>query len=54
MRWLINYIRSLFCKHEWEFIKSVKYYENPSDRMPVRHTLIYRCKKCGYAQKINY
>ena len=54
MRWLINYVRSLFCKHEWEFIKNVEYYENPSDRMPVRHTLIYRCKKCGYARKINY
>ena len=28
MRWLINYIRSLFCKHEWEFLRKVEFYED--------------------------
>lgn len=54
MRWLINYIRSLFCKHEWEFLKNVEYFDKPGDKMPVRRTLIYRCKRCGYVQRIHY
>lgn len=53
MRWLINYIRSLFCKHEFEFLKQVRYYED-GDELPSRSILLYRCKKCGYVQKIRY
>lgn len=46
MRWLVNYIRSLFCRHEWEHIAKVTNY--------IGYTEIYRCKKCGYVQKIHY
>ena len=47
MRWLINYIRSCFCEHEWELIFDVF----------VQGTLgnynckTYRCTKCGYSKR---
>ena len=47
MRWLINYIRSCFCAHDWEMIHDgfvrgdfASYY-----------CKVYRCKKCGYSKK---
>lgn len=55
MRWLINYIRSLFCKHEWERIAKIANHSDWSDSsMPIGYTEVYRCKKCGYVQKIHY
>lgn len=46
MRWIINYIRSCFCKHEtellWEHTNACTYYA------------VFRCKKCGYTQKIRH
>ena len=50
MRWLINYIRSCFCNHDWEMIfnKSV-YGEDKS--VPIAHVKVYRCKKCGMSKK---
>lgn len=55
MRWLINYIRSCFCKHDWECIKMIDHYDEFSlpNGMVCGHTQVYRCKKCGYVQKIN-
>lgn len=54
MRFLINYIRSCFCQHDWEMIFDIKDFE-------VRDIIIgtqdiydiktYRCKKCGYSKK---
>ena len=54
MKWLINYIRSCLCKHDWELLQIV----NHHDEFSVRHNMIcgrthvYRCRKCGYVQKI--
>ncbi len=45
MRWLINYIRSCFCKHDWELILD-EYICGGTSRCKV-----YRCKKCGYSRK---
>lgn len=55
MRWIINYIRSLFCKHEWELVGKTSCYIDwfPKD-MPVGYIVVYRCWKCGYVQKIKY
>ena len=52
MRTLINYLRSCFCKHEFEFIKEISIYEDDRASRPhtVRHT--YMCKKCGYVKQI--
>ncbi len=44
MRKLINYIRSCFCKHEFELIfnaEGITLYRK-----------VYRCRKCGYVQKV--
>lgn len=43
MRWIINYIRSCFCRHEWELILDAEGWYS--------HYKVYRCKKCGFAQK---
>lgn len=52
MRWLINYIRSCFCKHEWEHIHNIDIYNESSGNMPSGHLDVYRCNKCGFIQKI--
>lgn len=52
MQWLINYIRSCFCKHEWELIFSTCVYDKSiSSENPAYHTKTYRCKKCGMEKK---
>lgn len=52
MKWLINYIRSCFCKHEWEcLIKDRPIYANGYNN-PVKYIWIYRCNKCGCKNKI--
>lgn len=52
MRWLINYIRSCFCEHDFELVHKAYLYDDPGENMPVGILLIYRCRKCGYVQKI--
>lgn len=56
MRWLINYIRNCFCKHEWEQLKEVPVYytdfTGKCSELPSRYIISYRCKKCGMVQKI--
>ena len=55
MRWLINYIRSCFCKHEWELLQIINHKNEFSIRydMICGRTYVYRCNKCGYVQKID-
>ena len=50
MRWLINYLRSCFCRHDWEFISKVDHYNYDSDKRPYKQTYVYRCTICGYMQ----
>lgn len=47
MRTLINYLRSCFCKHDWEELKhAVMYSSNPLDRdTPIGDMWVYRYKK---------
>lgn len=49
MRWLIWYIRSCFCKHEWEPI----FESRIMDTRDVVHNCVkvFRCKKCGYSKR---
>lgn len=54
MRRLINYIRSCFCKHDWELLDVIDVYEitfRKSER-PQYRKWVYRCKKCGCENKI--
>lgn len=52
MRRLINYIRSCFCKHDWEDLGEVKTFWDDSSTRPYKRVRTYRCKKCGYVQKV--
>lgn len=49
MRFIVNYIKSCFCEHEWELIFNVEVKGGYCDE--IWHTKTYRCKKCGYAKK---
>lgn len=51
MRWLINYIRSCFCRHEWELIFNTKVFDDFKDPMPMYEVKVYRCKKCGIEKR---
>lgn len=54
MKWIINYIRSCFCNHEWEYIANNRLWADENDKMPYAYQKVYRCKKCGYVQKVKY
>ena len=47
MRWLINYIRSCFCKHEWEMIHDA-FVRGDFKSYGCK---TYRCVKCGYSKR---
>lgn len=47
MRWLINYIRSCFCEHDWELLSESNVWESTNDKYPIGTKWTYRCKKCG-------
>lgn len=46
MRWLINYIRQCFCKHDWECLERAKVCDDIGDL--IGEKWMWRCKKCGY------
>lgn len=48
MRKLINYIRSCFCRHDWELMQESSVYNRELDKYPIGKKWTYRCKKCGY------
>lgn len=47
MKWLINYIRSCFCKHEWGLIFNV-FVKSDTHSYNCK---TYRCKKCGLSKR---
>lgn len=49
MRWLINYIRSCFCNHDWEILSHRDVVDDFDD--VIGEKWVYRCKKCGYCKK---
>ena len=52
MLWLINYIRSCFCKHEWECLANDLGRYKKGQGFPYEQIWIYRCKKCGCLNKV--
>ena len=52
MRTLINYLRSCFCKHEFNLLKETECYYNAEDKLPAYRRQTYMCPKCGYVKKI--
>lgn len=51
MRLIINYIRSCFCKHDWELLCESNYYDKENSSLSLYTIKTFRCKKCGYAKK---
>jgi hypothetical protein len=52
MRTLINYIRSCFCKHEWECLMENAPMYKQDYKYPIKRAWLYRCKKCGCKNKV--
>lgn len=52
MSWIINRMRMWFCKHEFEDLGRIKTYFTESNSMPMKIENVYRCKKCGYVQRV--
>lgn len=56
MKRLINYIRSCFCKHDWELIFNTCAYGEHLDGTPYKYPLYrmktYRCKKMWNREEI--
>lgn len=48
MRWIVNYIRSCFCKHDWEYLGKAERFNSDSSELPCAITQSWRCRKCGY------
>lgn len=51
MRWIIWYIRSMFCKHDFDFLCEYDYYAHGSSR-PCKCIEVYMCNKCGFVRKV--
>ena len=51
MRSVINYIRSCFCKHDWELLQETEVWngDNPYAKYPMGSKWVYRCKKMWMA-----
>lgn len=52
LRKIVDYFRSCFCEHDWEFLGLIDCYYAEYPNKPYGHKYIYRCKKCGYVQNI--
>lgn len=46
MGYIIDIIRSWFCKHEWECLSNIAVYRDNFDSIPLYHKWVYVCKKC--------
>ncbi len=48
MSWLIDKVRSWFCKHEWELLQKTNVYkrDNIQSGIPSGFEWVYVCKKC--------
>jgi len=57
MRWLINYIRSCFCKHEFvteEANYTKDYYDDWGKKFTSKNVKVSMiCNKCAYHKKFN-
>ena len=49
---MFNYIRSLFCRHDFVFVKEVEKYQKETDKYPIGFCQFYFCNKCGRTLKI--
>lgn len=52
MRWLIDYFRTCFCKHDFQLLCQNNVYATEFSKMPKYVEYTYMCKKCGYVKKV--
>lgn len=51
MRWLTNYFRQVFCKHEFEKSRTAVHWDG--SKWPYTYRISLFCPKCGYHRKFN-
>lgn len=49
---IVNYIRSIFCKHDWELIYDCFIKVDKESKLMIYRQRVYRCTKCCYYKKI--
>ena len=52
MRGLVQYIRSLFCRHEFEEVGTVRIFSSFDDGRVVENRKTFFCRKCGYGRRV--
>lgn len=54
MGWIIDYIRSCFCKHEYDLVEHAVIYDffDIRKQLPIGERMTYICKKCGRVKKV--
>lgn len=52
MRWLIDYIRSCFCKHEFKHVNMSSFKVDKFFHTDTHYTDTYICEKCGRVIKV--
>ncbi len=52
MRAIVNYFRSLFCQHDCELIADITDKVEDEWGYKISYRKVYRCKKCGYVQRV--
>ena len=45
-------IDKLFCCHEWQELKRLRYFFDDDDDLPYTITYVYKCNKCGKIKKV--
>lgn len=55
---MVNFIRRMFCKHDYELTDDIKIGNynsspDPDKVVPNEGVKIYRCKKCGAIQRVS-
>ena len=54
MRWIVNYFRQVFCKHDFEYDEVWMTKGDGFGGIGYRGEVVYkRCKKCGYESSRN-
>ena len=51
---MVSWIRSLFCKHEWQFQKTVRIWWDPEANVIDRPYDVYICPKCLKVKKVKF
>ena len=51
---MVSWIRSLFCKHEWQFHKTVRIWWDPEANVIDRQYDVYVCPKCLKVKKVKF